>query len=222
MFRFCQAAQLSGESVEQFATRLWKMAANCEFHDANNEIKSAIIQNCCSKRLRRFALREDALTLNNLLAKACSLEVWKWMNFKQQGWRRSCPLAISSQMVVSKQSRETGDNTKENHKALSRKVTHTLKLHHNNKTPPPAVAVERPGCTLHSAHAQHKDRSARSAANQTILPRYARHPSTYYRSLSRQSSMNLIQVAVTMSTFTLQARTSQRSSWWMSESTMFR
>ena len=51
------------------------MPANCEFHDANNEIKYAIIQNCRSKPLRRFALREDALTLDNLLAKACSLDV---------------------------------------------------------------------------------------------------------------------------------------------------
>ena len=51
------------------------MAVNCEFHDANNEIKSAIIQNCRSKHLRRLALREDALILDSLLAKAHGLEV---------------------------------------------------------------------------------------------------------------------------------------------------
>ena len=75
VFQFQQAQQLSGERVEQFATRLRKMANNCEFHDVDQEIKLAIIHNCCSKRLRRYALREDALTLNKLLAKVRSLEM---------------------------------------------------------------------------------------------------------------------------------------------------
>ena len=70
VFQFRQATQLSGESFEQFATRLHKMAVNCEFHDIDREIKSATTQNCRSKRLRRYAL-----TLGNLLAKARSLEV---------------------------------------------------------------------------------------------------------------------------------------------------
>ena len=75
IFQFRQATHLAGESVAQFATRLRKMAAHCEFHNVDNEIKSAIIQNCRSKRLRRYALREDALTLENLLAKARSQEM---------------------------------------------------------------------------------------------------------------------------------------------------
>ena len=50
------------------------MASNCEFHDTDKEIKAVIIQNCKSKRLRRYALREDVLTLENLLTKARSLE----------------------------------------------------------------------------------------------------------------------------------------------------
>ena len=51
------------------------MADNCEFHDVDQEIKHAIIHNCCSKRLRRYALREDSLTLDKLLAEAHSLEM---------------------------------------------------------------------------------------------------------------------------------------------------
>ena len=54
--------------------RLQKLAATCEFGDVAKEIKSAVIQNCLSKRLRRYVLREDALTLDNLMAKARSLE----------------------------------------------------------------------------------------------------------------------------------------------------
>ena len=74
IFQFRQAAQQKGETVAQFTTRLRKLAANCEFADLDKELKSAIIQNCESKRLRRFALREDGLTLEALLAKARALE----------------------------------------------------------------------------------------------------------------------------------------------------
>ena len=74
VFQFRQAKQKEGETVAQFATRLRKLAATCEFDDLDKELKSAIIQNCESKRLRRFVLREDELTLGALLAKARSLE----------------------------------------------------------------------------------------------------------------------------------------------------
>ena len=77
IFQFWQAIQQPSETVDQFATRLRKMASNCEFHDTDKEIKAVIIQNCQSKRLRRYALREDALTLENLLTKARSLEASK-------------------------------------------------------------------------------------------------------------------------------------------------
>ena len=75
VFQFHQTTQQPTESVEQFATRLRKLSLNCEFHDVDSEIKSAIIQNCTSKRLRRFALRENELTLDALLTKARSLKM---------------------------------------------------------------------------------------------------------------------------------------------------
>ena len=74
IFQFCKATQEPGETVDQFVTRLRKLAATCEFHDASRELKSAVIQNCLSKRLRRYALRKDTLKLDELLAKARSLE----------------------------------------------------------------------------------------------------------------------------------------------------
>lgn len=74
IFQFRQAKQKIDETTDQFATRLRKLAAHCEFENVNNEVKSAIIQNCRSKRLRRFALREAHLTLENLLSKARALE----------------------------------------------------------------------------------------------------------------------------------------------------
>ncbi len=80
--------QQPGESVDQFATRLRKIASNCEFHDINKEIKATIIQNCQSKKLRRYALREDAVTLEGLLTKARSLEA---SEMQATGMEKSLP-----------------------------------------------------------------------------------------------------------------------------------
>ena len=55
VFQFRQAVQKASETVDQFATRLRKQAAHCEFSDLERELKSGIIQNCHSKHLRRFA-----------------------------------------------------------------------------------------------------------------------------------------------------------------------
>jgi len=73
-FQFRQAKQKSDETVEQFVTRLRKLAVNCEFSALDKELKSAVIQNCSSKRLRRFALREDDMTLEKILSKARAIE----------------------------------------------------------------------------------------------------------------------------------------------------
>ena len=88
IFQFRQEVQQPGETVDQFATRLRKIAINCEFHDTSKEIKAVIIQNCQSKRLRRYALREDALTLDDLLAKARSLEA---SEMQATGMEKSLP-----------------------------------------------------------------------------------------------------------------------------------
>ena len=71
IFKFRTMTQNAGETIDQYTTRLRKLAANCEFPDMERELKSTIIQNCLSKRLRRIALRDD-LSLDNLLAKARS------------------------------------------------------------------------------------------------------------------------------------------------------
>jgi hypothetical protein len=63
-FQFRQAAQEDGETVDQFVARLRKLAVTCEFSDTDKELKAAIIQHCQSKHLRRYALREDDLTLD--------------------------------------------------------------------------------------------------------------------------------------------------------------
>ena len=73
-FQFRQATQKSDETVDQFVTRLRKLADHCEYTDLNRELKLAIIQNCTSKRLKRYALREDNTTIDKILDKARALE----------------------------------------------------------------------------------------------------------------------------------------------------
>ena len=75
IFQFRQAPQKAGETVDQFVTRLRKLAINCEFTNLDKELKSAVIQRCESKHLRRYGLRETNMTLEKLLAKARSLEI---------------------------------------------------------------------------------------------------------------------------------------------------
>ena len=75
--KFRTASQLSHETLDQFATRLRKFASTCEFTDIGKEVKSVIIQNCLSKRLRCYALLELDLTLDKLLAKGRAFEVSK-------------------------------------------------------------------------------------------------------------------------------------------------
>ena len=73
-FKFRQTTQKTDETIDQFITRLRKLALHCEFHDLDKELKATLIQNCSSKRLRRFALREEDVTLEKILAKARALE----------------------------------------------------------------------------------------------------------------------------------------------------
>ena len=70
IFQLRQAKQRTDETVDQFCLRLRKLAVSCDFHDTEKEIKAAVIQKCLSKRLRHVPLREDTLSLDQLLAKA--------------------------------------------------------------------------------------------------------------------------------------------------------
>ena len=74
VFQFRQAKQQEDETIDQFVTRLRKLAVTCEFTELDKELKSAVIQHCTSKPLRRYALREEGLTLDKLMSKARALE----------------------------------------------------------------------------------------------------------------------------------------------------
>ncbi|XP_069129130.1 uncharacterized protein [Argopecten irradians] len=74
-YKFRQAKQKEGEDIMTYNTRLRKLGENCEFLDLEEEIKSQIIQSCSSTRLRRRVLRDDDMTLGDILKLARSLEL---------------------------------------------------------------------------------------------------------------------------------------------------
>ena len=65
IYNFRLAKQLQHETVDTYHARLRSLAKYCQFTDTDKEIKSHIIQTCVSTRLRRRALSEPTLTLND-------------------------------------------------------------------------------------------------------------------------------------------------------------
>ncbi|XP_061176120.1 uncharacterized protein K02A2.6-like [Saccostrea echinata] len=86
IYKFRQAKQNSSETMDSYHTRLRQLAENCEFEDIDREIKSQVIQGCESSRLRRKALREPDLTLQQILDSARAMEV-----SQLQAFDRPCP-----------------------------------------------------------------------------------------------------------------------------------
>ena len=75
VYNFRQAKQQRDESIDVYVTRLRNLAKVCEFNDSSLEIKHQIIQNCSSQSLRRKALKDDSLTLDQTIIEARSLEL---------------------------------------------------------------------------------------------------------------------------------------------------
>ncbi|CAB4025058.1 Transposon Ty3-I Gag-Pol poly, partial [Paramuricea clavata] len=73
---FRQATQRADESMDAFVTRLRTLAKTCQFDTSLDEmIRDQVIEKCASNALRRRLLREQELTLNNLLSIARSFEL---------------------------------------------------------------------------------------------------------------------------------------------------
>ena len=66
--------QENDETLDKFHTRLLHLCKYCEFVDLNRELKSQVIFGCVSRRVRRKALQEHGLTLNNILTYARTIE----------------------------------------------------------------------------------------------------------------------------------------------------
>ena len=85
IFKFRNAKQQVHETIYQFATRPRKLAATCDFGSIDKDIQSAIIQNCSSKRLHRYALlNNERLPWQSSLQKA---EVLNLVKRKQKAFK---------------------------------------------------------------------------------------------------------------------------------------
>ena len=67
VYLFRQATQQSTESMDEFHTRLRRLAKYCEFTDIDFEIKMQIVCNGTSTRIRKRALRDPGYSLKDIL-----------------------------------------------------------------------------------------------------------------------------------------------------------
>ena len=73
---FRQATQGPEESIDAFVTRLRTLARTCQFDTSlDRMIRDQVIEKCVPNAFRRCLLREQDLTLNNLLLIARSFEL---------------------------------------------------------------------------------------------------------------------------------------------------
>ena len=79
IFRFRQAKQKPQETLDNFHTRLRKLAQTCSFttNSVDNEIKQQIIQGCSSSSLRKYALKTKYVKLQDILVKGKTDEIGK-------------------------------------------------------------------------------------------------------------------------------------------------
>ncbi len=77
IYLFNKAKQGDDENIHQFYTRLVTLSKHCEFHDKDASIKSQIIRNCTSDKLRNEGLANPDWDLAKLLQQADTWEVTK-------------------------------------------------------------------------------------------------------------------------------------------------
>ena len=64
---FRRLRQEPGEKIDAYHTRLRNAFASCSFEDLDGEIKSHVIQTTTDSKLRKHGLRDDALTLKDII-----------------------------------------------------------------------------------------------------------------------------------------------------------
>ncbi len=74
-YKFRNAKQKPDEALMTYYTRLKQLSLTCEFHDADREIKSQIVQHGRSQRLRRKALTDPTITLAKLIEMGKAMEL---------------------------------------------------------------------------------------------------------------------------------------------------
>ena len=95
IFMFRQASQETGENIDKYHARLRHLAKSCEFHDADREIKSQIVQRCTLSKVRDKGLAEPDVTLDKLLKFGRTLEATE-MQARAMSFGREQPRSQTS------------------------------------------------------------------------------------------------------------------------------
>ena len=111
------------ETIDQYVARLKLVAARCEFHDVDREIRDQIVFNCKSDILRRKALRDDS-SLPDLLKLARSMELSE-SQARTIETSRVCPEA-RPEIEINKLAKKPGKYSK---KSINKKEFKNDKLH---------------------------------------------------------------------------------------------
>ena len=75
IYEFRARAQEQGETLDMYVTELKKLAKFCNFQNLDLELKSQIIQNCLSTKLRTQSLENCDWTLKQVLDKGRAMEL---------------------------------------------------------------------------------------------------------------------------------------------------
>lgn len=66
-YKFREMSQKEEETIDQFHARLKSIAANCEFHNADTEIRRQVLRGTRSRKLRNYGLQNKQMTLAQIL-----------------------------------------------------------------------------------------------------------------------------------------------------------
>jgi len=106
VYSFHKAQQHQDETTDAYHARLRSLARYCEFTNTDSELKSHIIQTCTSTRLRRRALSEPTLTLQQLLDTTRSMEAAERQVKSIEGSSSSTEVGLGGTSVAAVQQSE--------------------------------------------------------------------------------------------------------------------
>ena len=75
LFMLRQAQQKPDESVDEFYTRLKKLASTCTLPDVPHELRAQFIQGCASNKLREKILQDSRVSMEDILTLGRSKEL---------------------------------------------------------------------------------------------------------------------------------------------------
>ena len=148
IFKFRKLKQETGEDISSFFSRLKLLSVPCGFTDVNAELKSQLIQGCVSTKLRRKALSDQTVTLEQLVAFGRAQEMADIHATDMEGSHNSASSLVNRINTAGRK------NLKSNKPDFSNVK---LKVHHKPKRSSPTSVSSRKQCFKCGNSYPHKD-----------------------------------------------------------------